>query len=88
MNKEEARTVIYKALQEGRKTLSEYESKRVLSSYGLPVTREILVEGRSDLLKAAGEIQYPLVMKGCSAEIAHKTERNLIRVDIRSDWKP
>ncbi len=85
MNKEEARTVIYKALQEGRKTLSEYESKRVLSSYGLPVTREILVEGRSDLLKAAGEIQYPLVMKGCSAEIAHKTERNLIRVDIRSD---
>jgi acetyl-CoA synthetase (ADP-forming) len=35
--------------------------------------------------KAAQEIGYPLVMKGCSAEIAHKTEKGLIHVDIRSE---
>ncbi|MBR9981653.1 MAG: acetate--CoA ligase family protein, partial [Desulfatitalea sp.] len=32
---------------------------------------------------AAGRIGYPLVMKGCAADIAHKTEQNLVRVDVR-----
>jgi len=84
MNQESAMRVINKARQEGRTTLSEFESKQVLASYGIPVTREILVTRRKDLAAAAAEIKYPLVMKGCSAEIAHKTEKNLIRVDIRS----
>jgi len=35
--------------------------------------------------KAAQKIGYPLVIKGCSSEIAHKTEKGLIHTDIRSD---
>lgn len=77
--------IIDKAIKEGRTSLSEYESKRVLATYGIPVTREILVEQLEDLLKAAHEIAYPLVIKGCSLEIAHKTEKGLIRTDIRND---
>jgi acetyl-CoA synthetase (ADP-forming) len=85
MNKEAAVQIIEKALGEGRKTLSEYEAKQILASYRIPVTREILVDCRSDVGKAAAEIGYPLVMKGCSSEIAHKTERDLIQMDIRSN---
>ena len=77
--------MIQKALQEGRKVLSEYESKQVLAAYQIPVTQEILVSRRSDVKKAARALGYPLVMKGCSAEIAHKTERGLIHVDLRSE---
>jgi acetyl-CoA synthetase (ADP-forming) len=77
--------IIDEALKEGRTNLSEYESKKVLASYDLPVTREELVSSLEDLLKAAGQIGYPLVIKGCSAEIAHKTEKGLIRVDVRND---
>ena len=84
MSKVSAKAIIDKAKREERKNLSEYESKQVLAAYGIPVTREILVERRKDLAAAVAEIKYPLVMKGCSAEIAHKTEKNLIRVDIRS----
>ncbi len=77
--------IIAKALEEGRNTLSEYESKQVLAAYGIPVTREVLVNDLQGLKSAARDIGYPLVLKGCSSEIAHKTEKGLIRVDIRNE---
>jgi len=82
---EEPMEIIEKAIKEGRNTLSEYESKQFLASYGISVTKEVLVNDAKDLSKAAEEIGYPMVLKGCSSEIAHKTEKGLIRVDIRND---
>ncbi len=84
MNKESALKIINNALKERRKTLSEYESKQVLAFYDIPVTREILLTDKAQVQKAAKEIGYPLVMKGCSAAVAHKTEKGLIHVDIRT----
>ena len=77
--------VIDQALAEGRTTLSEYESKQVLAAYGIPVTREILVEDVKGLAAATREIGFPLVLKGCSPEISHKTETGMIHVDIRNE---
>ncbi len=84
MNYKSAVRIINNALTEGRKTLSEYESKQVLAFYDIPVTREILLTDKTQVQKAAEEIGYPLVMKGCSAAVAHKTEKGLIRMDIRT----
>jgi acetate---CoA ligase (ADP-forming) subunit beta len=84
MNKDSATRIISNALRQGRQALSEYEAKQVLAAYDIPITREILVENKTDVEKAAQKIGYPLVMKGCSAEIAHKTEKGLIHVDIRN----
>lgn len=77
--------IIQKVLGEGRHVLSEYESKLLLAQYGIPVTREIVVEDETDLISAARNIGYPLVLKGCSSEISHKTETNIIQLDIRTD---
>jgi len=77
--------ILNQALKDGRFTLTEYESKQILASYRIPVTREELVNNVDDLLKAAGQIGYPLVIKGCSEEIVHKTEKGLIRLDVRND---
>ncbi|MEJ2587487.1 MAG: acetate--CoA ligase family protein [Deltaproteobacteria bacterium] len=77
--------IIDDAVKAGQKTLSEYDSKQVLRAYDIPVTRERLVKTQDDLLQAAGDIGYPLVLKGCDSEIAHKTEKGLIRVDIRNE---
>ncbi len=77
--------IIDEAIKKGKRSLSEYESKQVLTSYQIPVTREVLVDNEKDLLKATQEIGYPLVLKGCSWEITHKTEKGMIRVDIRSE---
>ena len=72
------------ALKENRRTLSEYESKQILQDYAIPVTSEILVRNEQDLIRASGKIGFPLVLKACSGEIAHKTEKSLIRVDVRN----
>lgn len=85
MNKDQALQLIETARKEGRKTLSEYEAKQVLAAWDIPVTREILVGDRAALAGALNAIGFPLVMKGCAAEIAHKTEKNLVRVDVRGE---
>jgi acetyl-CoA synthetase (ADP-forming) len=84
MKKDKAIQMIGKALHKGRTTLSEYEAKQVLAAYDIPVTREILIKDKKNLDAALQKIGFPLVMKGCSAEIAHKTEKGLIHVDIRT----
>ena len=76
--------LIRRALDQGRAMLSESESKRILAHYDIPVTREILVKSVDQAAEAADEIGYPLVLKGCSPEIAHKTEKGLIETDIRT----
>lgn len=72
------------AVKSGRTSLSEYESKHVLSSYGIPVTKEVLINESSEIAAAADVVGYPLVMKGCAHTVLHKTESDLVRIDIRS----
>lgn len=76
--------VLQKAVAEGRSTLSEYESKQVLEAYHIPITRERTVTDEDGLRAAMEEIGFPLVLKGCSSKIAHKTGKGLIQVDIRN----
>jgi acetyl-CoA synthetase (ADP-forming) len=77
--------LIENALRQDRRILSEYDSKRLLSSYGIPVTKERLVHTPSELREAIRQIGFPLVIKGCSSTLAHKTEQGLVFLDIRND---
>jgi acetyl-CoA synthetase (ADP-forming) len=77
--------IIEKALKEGRGVLSEHESKELLRVYRIPVAREIVVNTEGELIKATSDIGYPLVMKGCSPDLAHKTEQGLVKLDLRND---
>jgi acetyl-CoA synthetase (ADP-forming) len=77
--------ILETVMSQKRTMLSEYESKQILSAYQIPVTREFLVNTESELILAANEIGYPLVLKGSSEDIIHKTDQNLVRVDIRTD---
>ncbi|MBW2083779.1 MAG: acetate--CoA ligase family protein [Deltaproteobacteria bacterium] len=77
--------VIKKAIEQGRKMLSEHESKKLLAAYGIPVTKERLARNVGELKQAASDIGYPIVLKGHSPSLAHKTEKGLIRVDIRNE---
>tara|TARA_Y100001960_G_scaffold331149_1_gene427245 strand:- start:1398 stop:2111 length:714 start_codon:yes stop_codon:yes gene_type:complete len=72
------------AHERGQRTLSEFDSKRVLAAYGLPISREILVSSQSEVKNAAKKIKYPVVLKACSADEAHKTEKGLIAVNLAS----
>lgn len=76
--------LIESAVKKGRSALSEYESKQVLADNGIPCTREVMVTNLQELEDAGKKIGFPMVLKGCAPQIAHKTERGLIRVDIRN----
>ena len=75
--------IIEDAMKRGDKTLSEFDSKKVLDAYAIPVTRELVTKDLSDAVKFADEIGYPVVLKGSSSTLTHKTELNLIELDIK-----
>lgn len=74
--------IIANAINNGRQALSEYESKLVLSSYGIPVTREVLVFSPDEAVDAAEKIGYPVVVKACSPELMHKSEGGLVELRL------
>jgi acetyl-CoA synthetase (ADP-forming) len=70
------------------RTLSEYESKELLASVGVPVLDERLARDAHEAVAAAREIGAPgepVVLKLCGAGVAHKTERGLVRLGVRGD---
>jgi acetyl-CoA synthetase (ADP-forming) len=64
-------------------TLSEHESKRLLAQFGIPVPEERLVDSAEAAVGAARELGLPVALKLCGRGIAHKTERGLVRLDLR-----
>lgn len=77
--------IVAKASREGRTILSEHESKEVLRAHGLPVTREKEVRNERAFRRALADIGFPLAVKGCGPAIAHKTERGLVRLNLRTE---
>jgi acetyltransferase len=65
------------------KTLSEHDSKALLAEYGVPIAAERLVSTAAEARSAAGELGHPVVLKLCGEAIAHKTERDLVRLGLR-----
>jgi acyl-CoA synthetase (NDP forming) len=65
-------------------TMSEHESKELLASYGIPVTREEVVTSASAAVRAASAIGLPVAMKASSAAIAHKSDRGLVQLGLES----
>jgi len=74
----------HKMLPEGDAVLTEFESKKLLAKYGIPVTKEYLCRSRDEALKKAEEFGYPLVMKLISKEIQHKTEAGVVKLNIKT----
>src|SRR5947208_17124846 len=66
-------------------TLSEHESKELLRAAGLDVPAEHLADDADAAARAAAALGFPVVLKLCGRMIAHKTERNLVRLGLRDD---
>jgi acetyl-CoA synthetase (ADP-forming) len=75
--------IIEDAIKRGADNLSEFESKQVLSRYGIPVTRETTATTMEAAVSAANSIGYPVVLKASGENMQHKTELNLIQLDLK-----
>jgi acetyltransferase len=74
--------VIQKARGEGRTILTEFESKQVLSAYGIPTAQTIIAADAETAATAAGQIGYPVVLKLHSETISHKTDVGGVQLNL------
>jgi acetate---CoA ligase (ADP-forming) subunit beta len=80
----EIKDMLLKAIAGSQLALSEFESKKAVAAAGVPVTREALVQSRDEAMSKAEKIGFPVVLKGSSPELTHKTEMGMVRVNLKN----
>ncbi|HUD86551.1 MAG TPA: acetate--CoA ligase family protein, partial [Xanthobacteraceae bacterium] len=77
---------VHAALAEERgRTINEFDAKKLLATYGIPIAREQWVTTAAEAAAEAGALGYPVVLKVVSDAIAHKTELGLVAVNLKSE---
>src|SRR3984893_3478587 len=64
--------------------LNEADSLALLAARGMPVVPPRLCRSRAEAIAAFEAIGGPIVVKGCSADIAHKSELGLVKLGVRT----
>ncbi|MCX8023054.1 MAG: bifunctional acetate--CoA ligase family protein/GNAT family N-acetyltransferase [Syntrophorhabdaceae bacterium] len=83
--KNNLKALIKRVLKEGRSILTEVESKRFLSAYGIPTTPTYVATNVDTAVAVANKIGYPVVIKILSPVITHKSDIGGVVVNINSD---
>jgi acetyltransferase len=85
-SKASARAVLEKALKSanGAAALDEVASKKLLKAYGIPVSREEIVQTAAEAVKIAKKIGFPVVAKVVSADILHKSDIGGVVLNLNS----
>ncbi len=81
---EGAHILIESILAERRNVLTEMESKALLSSFHIPVTRTILARSASEAILIANQIGYPVALKIDSYDITHKSDVQGVALNIHN----
>ena len=68
-----------------RRTINEFDAKRLLATYRIPITQEQRITTATEAMAAARALGYPVVLKALSDSIAHKTELGLVAVNLKDD---
>lgn len=62
--------------------LTEAQAKRLVAAYGLPITREGHATTADEAAAMAAGIGYPVVLKGVSRAVVHKSDLGLVRLGV------
>jgi acyl-CoA synthetase (NDP forming) len=65
--------------------LNEADSLALLAARGIPVVPHRLCRSRAEAVAAFESIGGPVVVKGCSVDIAHKSELGLVQLGVRTE---
>ncbi len=82
LDRECAESIIKTAREAGRTILTEYESKRLLSCYGISTVPTHIAKSEKEAVRAADEIGYPVVIKLHSETITHKTDVGGVQLNL------
>jgi acetyltransferase len=77
-----AEDLIQKVRQSGNTLLNEFESKKILEAYAIPVVDTRMAFNEEEAVRTADEIGYPVVLKLASHSIAHKAQAGGVRLNL------
>ena len=64
-------------------TLTEFEGKKLLKKYGVPVPDGEIISSSSEALIVADKIHYPVTLKVSNVELVHKTDLGAVLLNIK-----
>jgi len=76
--------LLAEAQRNGRRTLTEPESKAILKLAGIPVAREQLARNAAEAVEAAEALGFPVVLKVVSPDIPYKSDAGGVRLSLES----
>jgi len=79
-----AAAVLDAAARQGRTSLGLLEGRELLEAYGIPFVAARHVSSAAEAITFGIETGYPIVLKGDSPSIVHKTEHKAVRLDLRN----
>ena len=79
------KTLIRKAVKAGRTVLTEENSKKFLTTYGISAATAHVAKDAKDAARIASQVGYPVVMKISSPDIVHKSDVKGVMLNISSD---
>jgi acetyltransferase len=71
-------------IRKGRKSLTEYESKKILAAAGLPVTKESLATTPAEAASMARKIGFPVALKIQSPDVMHKSDAGGVVLGVKT----
>lgn len=77
-----ANDILQKIRQEGRTILTEFESKEILSIYGIPTVETRIAATEDEAVAGAEGMSYPVVLKLYSETITHKTDVGGVQLNL------
>jgi acetyltransferase len=77
--------IIDDACSAGRTLLNEFESKQLLSQYGIPTVETRIARSEEEAIDHAREIGYPVVLKIFSETITHKTDVGGVKLNLTDE---
>ncbi|HMO51736.1 MAG TPA: bifunctional acetate--CoA ligase family protein/GNAT family N-acetyltransferase [Kiritimatiellia bacterium] len=80
--REAAAAIIQSVRKQGRTTLTEYESKKLLEAYGIPTVPTEIATSAEQAADQAERMGYPVVLKLHSETITHKTDVGGVKLNL------
>ena len=84
MEKEQVRNLLSSLIVTGETTVSEFNAKKLLRSWGLPVPPCGLVDSSAEAVESGERLGYPLALKVHSPSIIHKSDAGGVQLNLNS----
>jgi acyl-CoA synthetase (NDP forming) len=79
-------SILDRAKKEGRSILTQFESKKLLNQFRIPLVEAKLAKTKKEVVSLSQKIGFPLVLKIASPGVTHKRVKRKSNLGLHSMW--